>query len=110
MEEIKNSELYTALSGNFELQAQPDVSFDEIKKRVESVIRELLDKNMEKLLSVLYIIDVDQKKTDRIFSIESKDDMAPLLADAVIERQIEKLQTRMKYKSENPNGIRGELE
>jgi hypothetical protein len=110
MEEIKNSELYSALRGNFELKKADSISLDEIKKQVESVIRELLDKNLEKLMSILYIIDVSQKTTDEIFKIESKDDIVPLLADAVIKRQLQKLQTRMKYKNERQHRNEGKLE
>ena len=99
-EASENMELYSALGKSFELRRQDIISFAEIKKQVEAVIRELLNKNMEKLLSVLYRIDVDQKKTDSIFSIGSKDDMARLLAEAVIERQLEKIKTRKKYREE----------
>jgi hypothetical protein len=118
----ENTELYTALGfeleknfeleNSFEVERAEDISLNEIKKRLESVIRNLLDKDLERLLSILYLIDVSQDKTDEIFSIDSKDDIAPLLAEAVIQRQLEKLETRMKYRTDNekPNGIVSELE
>jgi hypothetical protein len=122
VDKTKNTELYTALGfelkknfeleNSFEIKRAEDISLNEIKKRLVSVIRDLLDRDLERLLSILYLIDVSQEKTDEIFSIDSKDDMAPLLADAVIQRQLEKLETRMKYRTDNekPNGIVNELE
>lgn len=73
---------------------------DELKMMLASRIREMLDTNLEKLVSILYRIDVGQRLTDEIFSENNKEDIAPLLAEAIIKRQIQKIQTRKKYSSE----------
>jgi hypothetical protein len=94
-----SQEVFDIVSGNFELQKQDVLSYEELHYILSQRIRELLEKNVEKLVHILYRIDVNQKKTDDIFNNPSKDDIALLLTDAVIERQLQKVHTRRKYKS-----------
>ncbi len=100
---VKPSEVYSIISANFELEGRQEISLDEIQQILTARIRELLDKNVERLVSILYRIDVGQKKTDDIFNnpSPSKDDIAALLAEAVIERQLQKVLSRKKYSSDN---------
>lgn len=97
--QVKPSEVYSIISANFELEGRQDISLEEIHKILTETIRVLLDKNVERLVSILYRIDVGQKKTDEIFNRPSKDDIASLLAEAVIERQLQKVLSRKKYNS-----------
>lgn len=99
---VKPSEVYSIISANFELESKQDISLEEIHRILTETIRVLLDKNVEKLVAILYRIDVGQKKTDDIFNHPSKDDIAALLADAVIERQLQKVLSRKKYSTGNP--------
>ncbi|KXK50341.1 MAG: hypothetical protein UZ05_CHB002001638 [Chlorobi bacterium OLB5] len=97
---IGPGELLPVISSNFEIVGNKDISMDELKMMLASRIREMLDTNLEKLVSILYRIDVGQRLTDEIFSENNKEDIAPLLAEAIIKRQIQKIQTRKKYSSE----------
>lgn len=97
---IEPGELLPVISTNFEIVGNKDISMDELKMMLASRIREMLDTNLEKLVSILYRIDVGQRLTDEIFSENNKEDIAPLLAEAIIKRQIQKIQTRKKYSSE----------
>ncbi len=90
-------EVYSIISSNFDLASGNIVSFEEIHRVLTERIHELLEKNLEKLIFILYRIDVGQKKTDEIFNNPSKEEIASLLATAVIDRQLEKVKTRRKY-------------
>lgn len=92
-----NKQVYEIISGNFELEKVNDITIEEIQRILTERIREMLDKNIEKLILILYRIDVSQKKADEIFNNPSKDEIASFLAKAVIERQLEKVRTRRKY-------------
>ena len=97
MEETK--ELTEAISGRFELEMTESFTLDDLRKALYTRIRELIDKNIERLLSMLYRVDLNQKKLDEIFEDGSKDDIALKIAEAVIERQLQKIKTRELYKS-----------
>jgi hypothetical protein len=93
-------ETYGIVLGNFEIQAADDLTLEEIRGILALRIRELLDKNVEKLVSILYRIDISQQKIDEIFERgnSSKDEISLKMAELVIERQLMKVQTRRQYK------------
>ena len=93
-----SNQVYDIISGSFELEKVNEITLEQIQKVLTSRIRDMLDKNVEKLLHILYRIDVNQKKTDKIFNSPFKDEIAENLAAAVIERQLEKIETRKKYR------------
>ena len=97
----ESQEVFDIVAGNFELEKCDIISNAELHFILTQRIRELLDKNVEKLIHILYRIDVNQKKTDSIFNNPFKDEIAEQLASAVIERQLQKIETRNKFKSKN---------
>lgn len=62
-------------------------------------IEELLEKDSEKLMWILYRIDVSEKKVRASLEANSSSDYAQVLADLIIERQIEKARTRAQFSS-----------
>lgn len=95
-------EVFDIVSVNFELQKRDVISLEDLHYILTQRIGELLDKNIEKLVYILYRIDVNQRKTDEIFNNPSKEEIASLMADAVIERQLQKVHTRNKFRN-NPD-------
>ena len=78
-----------------------------IELRVEkgSTIRELLIKQInelilhdfEKLVFLLYRIDVDEARMRALLANSKQEDTAPLLADLIIERQLQKIKSRQDF-------------
>lgn len=68
--------------------------FDKLKEWLAYEIRILLDRDMQKLLNMLYRIDVNEQKAKEAFA-----DLNPAmkLAELIIEREIQKVETRKKY-------------
>jgi len=71
--------------------------FSEIKSRLTSFINNLLDSDIEGLLSLLYRIDVSEQKVKTILATADQGEMAKKIAVLIIERQIQKIITRTKY-------------
>jgi len=93
----ENKELTDAISSRFELAKTGDLSLDDLKRVLSGRILDLLEQNVERLLSILYRVDLNQKKLDEIFLKGSKEEIADKIADAVIERQLQKIETRKQY-------------
>lgn len=68
--------------------------FDKLKEWLAYEIRILLDRDLQKLLNMLYRIDVNEQKAKEAFT-----DLNPAmkLAELIIEREIQKVETRKKY-------------
>ena len=75
----------------------PSPGLDQLHAYLTMAISELLDKDFNKLLNALYRIDIDEIKVARIINLEDTDNIAPSLAELVIKRELQKVETRKKY-------------
>jgi hypothetical protein len=73
-------------------------SLNELKKYLTVKISELLDSNYSKLLNTLYLIDLDERRLHELFSGKNREIIPQVLADMIIERQVQKFNNRKKYR------------
>lgn len=82
----------------FDLTDVEDLAAEDVlsairKELVDRIIR-LLNTNPEKLMSILYRIDVSEARVNEIFSTALPPDVPEMLAELIIERQMAKAKTR----------------
>lgn len=58
-----------------------------------------MDTSMERLLSILYRLDIDEAKVKCVFACDDGDKISQKPAEFIIERALQKLETRIKYAS-----------
>ena len=73
---------------------------DELKENLTACIVYLLLNEMEKLLHILYRIDVNENKVKAVFAQQDATAIAPALASLIIERELEKAEFRAKHRKE----------
>ncbi len=71
---------------------------NEIKKILTERILELAEKNFDKLINSLYRMDVNEIKLHEILYKKEKEQIPSLIADLIIERQVQKIRTQLLYK------------
>jgi hypothetical protein len=77
-------------------EANIDISnFDTLKAWLAHEIQLLLDHDFQRFLNMLYLIDVDEQKAKEAFA---DNDPSWRLAELVIERELQKVESRRKYK------------
>lgn len=85
----------------FEANSMEQVPNEETKKRLMDLINELIQKDFNALVQLLYRIDVDEKKI-RVYLKENKNqDSASVLADLIIDRQQQKIKSRQEFQTKN---------
>ncbi len=72
----------------------------ELKIYLTEKIAILLEKQFDKLINLLYRIDVNEKLVNDAFSSKNKKDLPAVLADLIIERHLQKIHFRKKYKND----------
>jgi len=77
----------------------PDTVADieDLKQQLIPIINHLLDKDLNRLLTALYRIDVSEQKVKKIISTGNPEKMADNIAQMVIDREMQKVITRRKY-------------
>lgn len=80
------------------LDAGEQVSMDEVRAYLVAHIRRLLDRNPALLMSILYRIDVPERDVKATFAGCSPPEVPERLADLIIERQLQKVALRARYR------------
>jgi hypothetical protein len=81
---------------NLEIPETEVASTKEFQHLLSQLIRHLLDHDFERLLNGLYRIDVSEDKVKQ--AMASADNVAEAIALLIIEREMQKVVTREKYK------------
>jgi hypothetical protein len=76
----------------------PDDMLATVRAALVDRIIYLLNSNPERLMAILYRIDVSEPRVNEIFSHALPPDIPEQIADLVIERQIAKAETRARHK------------
>jgi len=73
-----------------------------IREQLAFVIARLMEENFERLCQAMYRLDVSEAKFDEVLTQKPMEVIPYAIADLVIEREMQKVRTRMMHK-------RGEL-
>lgn len=85
--------LIQSLNNFAELELPEQISFAELKEKLTQHINDLIQNNFEKLLTLLYRIDVNEKKLKQLLQQNQNENAGGLIAQLIIERQLEKIKT-----------------
>jgi len=91
---VKND--YSSLIPNNDFE-----KLEEFRKYLTEKIKDMLDNNYNLLINTLYRIDISENKLAELFSSKNKETIPEKLADLIIERQIEKINFRRRYRDGN---------
>lgn len=71
-----------------------------LKEWLSAVIEEMIDRDFEGLMWKLYRIDVSEQKLKERLANAPLDQSAAIIADMIIERELEKMKTRDSFKGD----------
>ena len=87
-----------ALMQVFDPSVEKTLTMEAVRLFLIKQISYLLENNIDLLMSALYRIDVYEQKVKKAFSTASPHQLPEVLADMVIERQIQKIRIRQSYR------------
>jgi hypothetical protein len=73
------------------------------KSLLAGKINELIQNDFHKLISLLYRLDISEEKLKHLLIEKPETNAGDLIADLIIERQIQKAKSREKYKQPGDN-------
>ena len=94
--EIKN--LIQAVNNNMAIELPENISLDELHVQLAKYINQLIQVNFEKLISLLYRIDVSESKLKQLLHDHPGNDAGNIIATLIIERQIQKIKLRNQHR------------
>jgi hypothetical protein len=76
-------------------------NFEKTRQKLMSLINELISRDFHSLVQLLYRIDVNEKKIRTFLDKNTGTDSAGLLADLIIERQLQKIESRKYFSNKS---------
>lgn len=93
---MKNSlSIDSAIAKNFVLDANDDKEYS--KEDILATINYLIENDMEKLLFILYRVDVAEDKIRSALSFSAGEDAASIIYNHIYDRELEKAASRAKF-------------
>jgi len=99
MEQV-NTDLIPILRQSMAIDLPENISFDQLKERLSSHINFLIQSDFQKLVSILYRVDVSESKLKHMLKETRGDDAANIIADLIIERQLQKIISRQEQRND----------
>ena len=96
-------EIISDINQSLEISLPSSISLEELKHKLTLHINHLINHDFEKLVFYLYRIDVDETKMKRLLEQKEGENAAGLIADLIIERQIQKIKSRQQFRQRDNN-------
>ena len=87
-------ELVPVLNGYLGLELPENTGLEEMRERLAAHVNDLINHDFEKLVFLLYRIDVDEARMRALLQHREGEDSGQLIADLIIERQLQKIRSR----------------
>jgi hypothetical protein len=94
---MENIELIRLLNKELATDLADTLSYKEIHTRLAARVNELIKNDFERLVSLLYRIDVSEQKLKSLLRQSPDEDAGNIIAALVLERQQQKLKTRKQF-------------
>lgn len=91
-------ELVPAINHSMEIEIPATGTLEQLREKLSVHINELINHDFEKLVFHLYRIDVDEARMRALLTHKEGENSAGLIADLIIERQLQKIKSRSDFR------------
>ncbi len=100
------TEVIKAINQSLDTDFRTNDATEVFRSRLSAYINELINHDLNKLISLLYRIDVSEKKLSQMLKDQKGENASMLIADMIIDRQLKKIESknRMKKQGEQEGG------
>ncbi|MEI2740681.1 MAG: hypothetical protein V9F01_18045 [Chitinophagaceae bacterium] len=95
---LVNKDLVPEINQSLEISLPDSISLEELKEKLVLHINYLINHDFEKLVFYLYRIDVNESRMKYLLDQKEGENAAELIADLIIERQLEKIKSRQQFR------------
>jgi hypothetical protein len=78
-------------------------NFQANRQELADKINEMIQYDFQQLVSLLYRIDVSEKRLQQMLEENSSDDAGCIIADLLMERQLQKIRSRQQFSRRDDN-------
>jgi hypothetical protein len=98
---MNNETLVREINKNMAIALPDEISLDELQERLGVYVNELIQTDFQKLIMLLYRIDVSEQKLKQLLQMQPQENAGNIIATLIIERQLQKIKTRQQFRQQN---------
>src|SRR5258706_5157720 len=99
----ENQELINAVKHDFSIILPEHAGMDQLHAALSAYINHLIVNNFTQLINILYRLDVSEKKLQQWLLENTAEDAGKIIADLIIERQLQKIESRNQFRQRDDN-------
>ena len=92
-----NTDIIVELNNSLAIELPQKISFEEVHKRLAAHINDLVKNDFEKLVGLLYQIDINEDKLKYLLKNQPGEDAGNVIASLIIERLLQKAALRKQF-------------
>lgn len=92
-------ELIQIINKQVDIDLSEDISKNELQQKFTVFINKLIVNDFQRLITILYRVDVDELKLKRLLKENAGNNAGEIIANLIIEREIQKIETRKQFGS-----------
>ena len=94
---MESEQLISTINSEMDISLPPHLSFEELRQQLKKAVSKMITGNFQQLVNVLYRVDVNERKLKYLLQENVGEDAAVIIADLIIERQLEKIALRQQF-------------
>ena len=98
---METNELIQLLNNELAIEIADKRTVDEIQEELAAYLNHLIKNDFDKLITYLYRIDVSEEKLKTLLQQQQEEDAGNIIASLIIERQLQKIETRKKFNQQS---------
>jgi hypothetical protein len=98
---MENKELVILINKELAVELPEKIGMQELREKIAGYINRLIQDNFEQLVNLLYRVDVSEAKIKSLLQFQPGTDAGNIIADLIIERQLQKIRSRQQFKTNN---------
>jgi stress response protein SCP2 len=94
---METTALIQSINKELALALPEQISMEQLRQQLAVTVNHLIEKDFQQLVQVLYRVDVNERKLKYLLQENVGEDAAAIIADLIIERQLQKINSRSQF-------------
>ncbi len=90
--------IISLLRNSLDIELKENISLNELREILATHINPLISNNFNKLISILYRLDINETTLKQLLAEKNDTDAAMIIADLIIQRQLQKIKSRESFR------------
>jgi hypothetical protein len=96
--EILPEDIIPSINDSLGIELHEKISYEKLKEAIAAYVHSLIEKDFNKLISLLYRLDINEGKLRLLLHNHSEVNAGNIIAEMIIERQVQKIKSRREFK------------